>query len=253
MVAGFSGTSAIARASRIVSILFGIAVTILLWPVAIPLGFDEVWWASQTAQSRPEPPPPPKPERPQPAIAPAPPQAETPPPQPQSLPAQQPVAPTADAVVPAQPPQADAKGERAAALNEPDKAAAPAPQTVTKLYYRVAVRDGGTLQADGVTIRLAGIAARNADATCKGKAGKAWPCGAAAKTALTRLIRSRAVSCELPKAGAPDQVVARCSVAGGDLSTWMVRHGWAEPSDANEPALAEAAQSAKKDKLGLWQ
>ena len=38
------------RASRIVSILLGLGVTVLLWPVAVPLGFGEVWWASQKAQ-----------------------------------------------------------------------------------------------------------------------------------------------------------------------------------------------------------
>ncbi len=38
------------RASRIVSILLGLGVTFLLWPVAVPLGFGEVWWASQKAQ-----------------------------------------------------------------------------------------------------------------------------------------------------------------------------------------------------------
>ena len=38
------------RTSRIVSILLGLGVTVLLWPVAVPLGFGEVWWASQKAQ-----------------------------------------------------------------------------------------------------------------------------------------------------------------------------------------------------------
>lgn len=160
------GASAIARASRILTILLGIGVTVfLLGPAAIPLGFDGVWWASQQAQSRPEPPPA-KPEPPQPAIAPSPPQAEAPPPPPQPASAQQPAAPDAGS------PQAGASGERTAALNGADHAAAPAPPTVTKLYYRVTVRDGGTMQSDGVTIKLAGIAARSADATCKGKAGK---------------------------------------------------------------------------------
>ena len=153
---------------------------------------------------------------------------------------------------PAQPPQADAAAEHTAALNEKDKAGTPAPPTEPKLYYRVTVRDGGTLQSGGAVIRLAGIAARDADATCKSANGKSWPCGAAAKSALTRLIRSRAVTCELPKQSAQKDVVARCSVAGGDLSTWMVRQGWAEPKDTNEPALAQAAAAAKQDKLGLW-
>jgi endonuclease YncB( thermonuclease family) len=237
------------QASRIVSILLAIAVTILLWPVTIPLGFGEVWWASQKAQSQPEPPSP-KPEVPQPATPPAPPpQAEAQPPHP--VPAQHAVEPAAGSPKPAQPPKANAKAEHTAALNEKDKAGAPAPQTVTKLYYRVTVRNGGTLQSGGIVIRLSGIAARAADATCKGEHGKSWPCGAAAKAALTRLIRSRAVTCELPQSAQKD-IAARCSVAGADLSTWMVRRGWAEPKDAKEPALAAAAEAAKQDRLGVW-
>ena len=40
------------HASRIFSVLLGIAITVLLWPVAVPLGFGEVWWANQKAQSQ---------------------------------------------------------------------------------------------------------------------------------------------------------------------------------------------------------
>ena len=240
------------HASRIFSVLLGIAITFLLWPVAVPLGFGEVWWASQKAQSqsdaRPVPSAPPQQVAPQ-QVAP-PPQAAAPLPAP--VPEQHAVEPNAGAPKPAQPPQADAKAEHTAALNDKDKPSAPAPQTEPKLYYRVTVRDGGTLQSGGAVIRLAGIAARDADATCKSANGKSWPCGAAAKSALTRLIRSRAVTCELPKQSAQKDVVARCSVAGADLSTWMVRQGWAEPKDTNEPKLAQAAAAAKQDKLGLW-
>jgi endonuclease YncB( thermonuclease family) len=50
---------------------------------------------------------------------------------------------------------------------------------------------------------------RKADAQ-HDKQGKNWPCGAAAKTALRRLVRV---------------ITARCAVSGTDLSTWMVRQG----------------------------
>jgi len=65
------------------------------------------------------------------------------------------------------------------------------------------------------------------------------------------LIHGRAVSCELPKSGRPRDFPARCNVAGTDLSTWVVREGWAVPADP-PPALAEAADAAKKDGVGLW-
>jgi hypothetical protein len=45
-------------ASRIVSIMLGAAVMVLLlWPITVPVGFGEVWWASRQAQSRAEAPP----------------------------------------------------------------------------------------------------------------------------------------------------------------------------------------------------
>jgi endonuclease YncB( thermonuclease family) len=246
------------RASRIVSILLGLGVTFLLWPVAVPLGFGEVWWASQKAQwqsdTKPVPPAAPPPPQVAPTPAPQPPQAAAPLPAPAPVPPQHAVEPDAASPQPAPPPQDDAKAEQTAAVNakDPDKAGAVAPQTAPKLYYRVTVRDGGTLQSGSVVIKLAGIAARDDEASCKGTNGKAWPCGAAAKAALTRLIRARAVTCEVPKQSAPKDIVARCSVAEMDLSTWMVRQGWAEPKDTNEPALAQAAAAAKQDKLGVW-
>jgi endonuclease YncB( thermonuclease family) len=247
-------------ASRIVSVLLGMAVMVLvLWPVTLPVGFGEVWWASRQAQSRSETPPPAEPAPPQPASKPAPlPQAEAPPPTPAPA-APTPPAPAPHAVLPnaaapeqAQPTGEKAEAERLAAVQEKEQTGAVAPQAATKLYYRVTVRDGGTLVSGGVVIKLSGIAVRGADATCKGAGGKAWSCGAAAKAALTRLIRSRAVTCELPKGGDQKEFAARCSVAGADLSTWMVRQGWAEPKNSQEPALAAAEEAAKSERVGLW-
>jgi endonuclease YncB( thermonuclease family) len=245
-------------ASRIFSILLGLAVMVFfLWPVTIPVGFGEAWWARQQISSRSKPAPA------QTAAAPA------------AQPASPPLQSTPTAALPSAPPQAasleasphavqpsaaagkrillaseKAEAERVAALNAKGAAAAPPPKT--KLYYRIKVRDGGTLLSGGVVIRLDGIAVRDAEATCKGKGGKPWPCGAAVKSALTRLIRTRAVTCELPKSGEQKDFAARCTVAGTDLATWMVRQGWAEPKEGSERTLAEAAQAAKQEHVGLW-
>jgi endonuclease YncB( thermonuclease family) len=245
-------------ASRIVSVLLGLVVAVfILWPITIPVGFGQAWWASKQIAAQPEPTPSPLPAAlAEPAATPSPPST--------------PVASTAPSETPTQsaPAKPDegkhallaaerAEAERIAALNSKDaknqKDAAPAaPTTPTKLYYRVTVRDAGTLQSGGTTIRLIGITARDADATCKDKKGRNWRCGAAGKSALARLIHTRAVSCELPKSGRRKDFPARCTVAGTDLSTWVVRQGWAVPADPAEPALAEAAEAAKKDGAGLW-
>jgi endonuclease YncB( thermonuclease family) len=127
------------------------------------------------------------------------------------------------------------------------------PKPTKKIYYRVIVPDSGTLEAGDVVIKLNGIVASKADAQCHDKQGKNWPCGAAAKTALRRLIRARAVVCDLPEPGEQKSFTARCAVSGTDLSTWMVRQGWAKPNDPPEPALADAAEAAKSERIGLWQ
>ena len=126
------------------------------------------------------------------------------------------------------------------------------PKPTTKTYYRVTVPDSGTLKAGEVVIKLDGIVARPTDTQCQDEKGKSWPSGAAAKAALMRLVRARAVVCALPETAEPKSFTTRCAVSGTDLSTWMVRQGWAKPIDPPEPALADAARAAKSERIGLW-
>jgi len=147
-----------------------------------------------------------------------------------------------------------AEAERSAALQQ--KAATPAPRE-TKRYFKVKVLDAGTLQAgpptEAVVIRLEGIDTYEADETCKTKSGDTWPCGTKARAALTLFIRSRAVTCTVPQGAASNDLAARCSVMDQDLSTWLVRRGWATPQRDSEVELAKALDAAKSEKLGLWQ
>ena len=144
-----------------------------------------------------------------------------------------------------------ADAERFAALKTKAEEV-PKPKLKPILFYRVVVRDGGTLEAGDTVITLAGIKARAAGAKCKDAKGKSWACGAGARVALTRLIRGRAVSCEAPASGPAKALTARCSLAGTDLSTWMVSQGWAEPATPADEKLTLAADEARKKKIGLW-
>jgi len=150
-------------ASRIVSVLLALVVAVfILWPVTIPVGFGQAWWASKQMATQPTPTSPPAAADP----------AATP-----ALPS----APVASAVLSGSAPRAapakpeegkhavlaaeKAEAERLVALSSKNaKDAAPAARSVpTKLYYRVTVRDAGTLQSGGTTIRLAGITARDVE------------------------------------------------------------------------------------------
>jgi endonuclease YncB( thermonuclease family) len=239
-------------ASRIFSVLLGLAVVaLLLWPINIPLGFGQAWWAKEVAAKR---------ESSRVATS----QAAPPvtasvskaPPAPAPAPPGQPVASTPQTHAVADPgalPEPDAPAaEPAERLAAVDKNGAQAPKPQTKLYYKVRVIDAGTIQSGDITITLAGITARDAKATCKDAKGRAWACGEAGRAALARLIRSRAVNCALPAGGEQKTFATRCSIAGIDLSTWVVRQGWANPKEGGEKALADAEDAAKKDRIGLW-
>jgi endonuclease YncB( thermonuclease family) len=175
----------------------------------------------------------------------------------QSLPSQAPPAPTVVPPAPNDPQKPPllanekAEVERFAALREKAEEAPAKSKPVPKLLYRVEVRDAGTLVAGGMVITLAGISARTAEAQCADKNGKSWPCGAAARTALARLIQTRAVSCLQPP-GDKKEFAARCSVGGTDLSSWLVEQGWAEPRHEAEASLLKAAEAARQNHLGLW-
>lgn len=147
----------------------------------------------------------------------------------------------------------EADDEVAAVAPEAGPDAGPKPKLKSIRYYRVTVRDGGTLETrGGSVISLAGIDALSADETCKDTKGKSWACGTRARAALTRFIRGRAVICKVPANGTAQAVTARCTLAGTDLSTWMVEQGWAKPEAPTDSDLAKAAEAAQKRKIGVW-
>jgi endonuclease YncB( thermonuclease family) len=67
-----------------------------------------------------------------------------------------------------------------------------------------------------------------------------------------RLIRSRAVECQVPASVEVAALAARCSVGGKDLSFWMVSQGWAKPKQPAQAAFKEAEEAARERRLGIW-
>ena len=85
--------------------------------------------------------------------------------------------------------------------------------------------DGDTLQIDGVTYRLWGIAAPGSGQPC----ADGWPTGRAATEHLRALIGERHVTCEPRSVDRYGRTVAVCHVDGRDLGADMVTdgHAWA--------------------------
>ncbi len=119
-------------------------------------------------------------------------------------------------------------------------------------YRRVQVLDGGRIKAKQLVITLAHIEPLKIDEICVAEQGGEWPCGARARTFLRGLIRQFKVSCEKVADVSPRQIVATCKRGKMDLSSRLVRYGWADPAPDAPESFEEFALLAKERKLGKW-
>jgi len=114
---------------------------------------------------------------------------------------------------------------------------------------RPVVENAGLLSFGERRLQLAGIIPTPVEKTC-GPAGRQWPCGMMAKTALRLLLRNRSVTCDLDTEDWKGAVTAACRLAAQDLGTWLVENGWAEAA-AGSP-LSAAGEKAKQARQGLY-
>lgn len=118
-------------------------------------------------------------------------------------------------------------------------------------FSRVIVEDAGTVVADKLTIRLADVEPLLLEASCEG-AQENWPCGRSGRSALRRLIRGRTISCRELKRIGENEVAGRCTVATTDINQWLVRYGWARPSDVTSKTYDAALDMARRERRGQW-
>lgn len=108
----------------------------------------------------------------------------------------------------------------------------------------LAVVDGDTLRLGRQVVRLNGIAAPARGTTC----GSA-DCAAAAANALAAMVRGRAVACAVAGHDRLGRPMGACRADGLDLSTRLVRDGWARATDRQLRAEEDAARQARR---GIW-
>jgi endonuclease YncB( thermonuclease family) len=118
---------------------------------------------------------------------------------------------------------------------------------------RVEVPDAGHLKSGRLTVRLAHIESLDLEATCKTEMGASWPCGMRARTFLRALIRRLKVSCVKQEDLAPQEISAVCTRGAIDLSSQLVRFGWATPLETAPDKFKELAEAAKAKEIGQWQ
>jgi endonuclease YncB( thermonuclease family) len=120
-----------------------------------------------------------------------------------------------------------------------------------------AVKDGGTLQLNGVTWRLDGIDAPEFDQVCIDEHADAWTCGIDARDQLAKLIGDRQVRCEDlgPDPAYKKRHLGTCTVEGetSSLNQLLVRQGFALNFDpAAKGRFKEDETGARDNRLGLW-
>jgi endonuclease YncB( thermonuclease family) len=118
---------------------------------------------------------------------------------------------------------------------------------------RASVIDGDTLEIHGQRIRILNIDAPESRQACQDQDGAAWRCGQQAALALADWIGQQMASCETTKKDRYKRWLARCSVGGVDLATWLAGHGWAVPyRDCKCEVVRDAADMARLGRVGIW-
>ena len=129
----------------------------------------------------------------------------------------------------------------------------PPPKPVEKqpglLLPRPVVEKPGILTFADRQVALSGLTPFAVEKTC-GEGDAVWPCGEWALNALRRLLRGRAVDCAIPDPDWKGTVTAACTVAGRDISGWMVENGWAAARPGSP--FAAAMHEASEKRVGVF-
>ena len=112
--------------------------------------------------------------------------------------------------------------------------------------------DGDTVDIGGKKIRLHGIDAPETDQLCVDEEGKQWGCGLAARDALAAFSNGRQWSCEVSGEDLYGRFLASCSIAGHDVSKWMVERGWALAFVKDSDRYVADEGWARVIHKGLW-
>jgi endonuclease YncB( thermonuclease family) len=110
---------------------------------------------------------------------------------------------------------------------------------------------GDSLRVGATTMRLTGIEAPDSEQRC-GKAGRSWRCGAAAESALARLIGGRRVSCTLSGTDEAGRSLGRCTVGQKDVGAELVRQGHVFAEAGLLARYGGEEREARAAKAGLW-
>src|SRR5437899_8712544 len=121
------------------------------------------------------------------------------------------------------------------------------------LAGQASIIDGDTIEIHGERIRILDIDAPESRQTCTRPDDSEWRCGQQAALALADWIGQRTVTCTSDSRDIYGRSLARCTVGGEDVGTWLVAKGWAVPyRDCKCEVIRDAAGKAKIAKVGIY-
>jgi endonuclease YncB( thermonuclease family) len=119
------------------------------------------------------------------------------------------------------------------------------------LQGRAQAMGADTMRVAGTTVKLTGIEVPEREQRC-GTQGRSWRCGAAAESALSRIVDGRSVKCTVGSADDSGLKTARCTVGDKDVASELVRQGHVFSDGTILARYSSEEREARNAKLGLW-
>ena len=120
------------------------------------------------------------------------------------------------------------------------------------MYTSLKIIDGDTIILNSEKIRFYGIDTPEKKQKCKDKNGLSYPCGLVATNELKKIIISGKLFCKKRTTDRYRRSISTCYVNGVDVSSLMVKNGWALAYRKYSKDYIDEENKAKEKKRGMW-